>query len=271
MPNYWAAHKGLEYKKNLIKTPKFFLVYGLYKVGAHSKQSQLYNNGKWRSTVSNNYGQLRSLHWYSQLDSFSKLSSVDSKLQNQFKFIINEITHTPWNLNQNCLPMTETIKNQQNNDGTNTSHLQTEYCAIKGVIKWLNWMKQSNVYKNTLVVIVSDHGHKDSSQIFEMWDGKPQYTRMHSLLLVKPFNATGMLQLSNTPMMNYDVPTLIFCGIGEQIINPWNIQKRIRRSVIHKSPMRSKQAKNYLLAQKEIKIQGKMFTRENWHTERLKF
>ena len=270
LPNIWAARNKLEYKKNLVKMPDFFMVYGLYKMGARSKQNQLYNNGKWRSSISNNFAQMRSLHWYSQLDSFFELSSVDPDAQSQFKFIINQTTHEPWNLDQNCIPISGTIKKQQNDDGTYTPHLKAEFCAMKAVIKWLNWMKQSQVYKNTLFVIVSDHGDRDSSQIFKMWDGKPPYTRMHSLLLVKPFNASGPLRTDYSPITNYDVPTIVFNELGEKMKKPWCSQDRLRQSVIHKSWIRSKQAENYLLAQRKINIKGNMFIKENWQIEKFK-
>ena len=97
------------------------------------------------------------------------------------------------------------------------------------ISSWLDWLKENDVYDNTRIIFVSDHGNGNNSLSKEMFktekiDG---YAKCHlnPILVVKDFNERGTLKIDNTFMSNADVPTLALKGIVEEPKNPFTGNK----------------------------------------------
>lgn len=265
LPLLWSKQHGIEYKSETIEPFKFFYTYGLFKVAPLSKQRKIYKNGKWRHAVHRAYtNQSHALRGLSQLDSLTSLSQVTESQKNQFKFIINELTHVPWSMDEQCLPINTVTENILSKEGTYPAHIQAEYCAIKSVSRWINWLKQNNVYDNTMIFVVSDHGNEDSEQIYTTWNGNPPKVGFHALMLLKGFNQRGKLTIDQSPMANFDVQELILKNMGKVEGLASNKMKRTRCTVLASSWMRSKHASNYFLGTEKICIQENLFEKEGW-------
>jgi len=97
---------------------------------------------------------------------------------------------------------------------------------LKKITDWLQWMKENDVYDNSQIVIVSDHGRLKEKVYNPFFDdvepeeGKPDFNGFHPLLLFKPFNAKGSLDISSDFMTNADVPSLVLEAFG-QFNNPY--------------------------------------------------
>lgn len=261
----WSRNQNLTFENYAVNYFKFFHTYGLFKVAPLSRQKKLYKRGQWGRSISPGYhNQMISLQKYAELDSFSKYSTLIDTKKNQFKFIISEVTHFPWSLGEKCLPIASEGTSELNENGLNEAHLQTEYCAIKSVIRWISWMKDTGVYDNSMLVIVSDHGDFDSEQIFKAWDKNPPKVGLHALLLVKPFNSQGKLKSSNHLTMNYDVQKMIRQNLGEKISSPWLNNQRIRNSVTVNFWQKDKHAPNHFIIKDYYSIRGSITKKENW-------
>ncbi len=81
---------------------------------------------------------------------------------------------------------------------------------MKQVGKWLDWLRENDVYDNTRIIIVSDHGYSVESDIVEYYQ-----TQFLPLLLFKDFNADGELTYDYTFMTNADTILLATEGLEE--------------------------------------------------------
>lgn len=99
-----------------------------------------------------------------------------------FKFIYLDGAHYPYYIDENVKAVEE----------EDTSELQCARGALRIVQAYMDEMKKSGVYDNTSIIIMADHGY--------YWDG----VLTNPVLLVKPENATGALQVSNAPVSQHD-------------------------------------------------------------------
>jgi len=143
---------------------------------------------------------------------------------------------------------------------------------VLSLLKWTDWMKKNDVYDNTLLIFVSDHGRGDSSQMMQTWSGSGQFdpkkslypVAAHSLLLVKGFNQRGALQEDRTQLMaTWDIPELIKQSLSLPAERLWMDKNRQRILVLGDSS-RQRHAKNTYDIKSTIVIEGTMFDKRNW-------
>jgi len=90
--------------------------------------------------------------------------------------------------------------------------------AIKRLSDYFDFLKINDVYDNTRIILVSDHGILDNTFITKT--SLPFHVdQYNSLLLVKDFYAKGDMKTDMTFMTNADVP---FLAMNELIKNPVN-------------------------------------------------
>ena len=263
----WAKANHLTVNSSLSPVKTLYAI-SLFRASPLSIKKKIYANGQWAKTVDTNQNNLNwALNNLSLLDGLSTTSSSRITKENTFKFFINELTHVPWSLNAQCKPSTigkgSGNEKERNKNGTFSAHLHVEYCALESVITFLNWLKDNGIYDNTMVILVSDHGRKDSAQVFETW-GKPYPIDLHSLLMVKPFEQRGELVIDTQSLTaNWDVPVMILNEIDLTNTYPWKDKKRTRDHVSGEW-QRSRHPKNNYDIKVHYKIQGSMFDVSNW-------
>lgn len=190
-------------------------------------------------------------------------------------FFVNELTHVPWGMDDSCHPCNEhTWSEGQYRDpktGLWEAHYRTELCALKSLIKWFEWMKDKHVYDNTQIIIVSDHGRWDSTELSGIWSGtgnfdaKSNYpVALHGLMLVKEFNHHGQLKIDHTALMaNWDVPEIIKQGQGMAFNSYWLDDKRERYHVTG-AWQRDRHPKDHYDLSSVWKVKGTIYKKENW-------
>lgn len=268
-PKFWSERNNFG-NTEASSFERFFTIYGLFKISPISVRKKLYTKGNWRNTIDKaNWGRNHSLSWFSELDSFHLVSKTEST-KNTFKFLTNETTHGPWHLNTKCMPT-----NKGHGDGASyldkktliyEAHYQTELCALKSLIKWFDWMKAQEIYDNTQIILVSDHGRWDSSELKKQWKDYP--VALHGLLLVKNFNANGTLEIVNSQLANWDVPVLIKNQINQDKSYPWLDPKRERCHVIGQWQRQRHPYDQYKFTE-IICIAGSLFNKESWKSQKI--
>ncbi|MCQ2528384.1 MAG: membrane protein insertase YidC [Saccharofermentans sp.] len=99
-------------------------------------------------------------------------------------------------------------------------HFYSGGISLDVLAQWLDYLKESGVYDNTRIIIVSDHGfpvkYWDDS---DMQDG---YTTefYNPAFMVKDFNSTGFI-VSDEFMTNADTPVIAMDGIIQNPVNPY--------------------------------------------------
>jgi arylsulfatase A-like enzyme len=134
---------------------------------------------------------------------------------------MNEITHEYGAFTKDLVPVSGQIEftaSEVERFGSedNAAYAYTFMAAIKAVGQWLDELKKMNVYDNTRIVILSDHGRGFESNQFE--SGMESY---NPLLMVKEPGARGSLAVSDIFMTHADMPSIITADF-ENPRNPWS-------------------------------------------------
>ncbi|MBR5646582.1 MAG: YidC/Oxa1 family membrane protein insertase [Treponema sp.] len=169
------------------------------------------------------------------IDNFSDLyylsNLVEFNNQNQtYTFIGNETTHepTPLKAPEFEIPAeyesftTGTYKALNSKDGM---EYQINAAVIKQLGKFFDYLKQNDVYDNTRIIIVSDHGYFDMISTFPNFKNPTIPASFNPLLLVKDFNSQGPVITDNTFMTNADTLFLAKEGLNLSDTNPFTNKK----------------------------------------------
>ncbi len=175
---------------------------------------------------------------YNVLNNMNTMTSIDDGSTNTFMMMSNDTTHEPNLLQLPDYELSENVdntgyekvyadENYQEMSQGQKNYIDTHYHSIMAALKkigdWINYLKENEVYDNTKIILVSDHGRdieKNKELIEEDKDGqKVDYELFYPLLMVKDFGSTGF-SVDETFMTNADVPTLAFEDLISNPINP---------------------------------------------------
>ena len=158
---------------------------------------------------------------YSEIDYLPELTDFTSD-KNSFLLLDNEATHEPMFLQSPDYVPVQDITNY----GSGKYADYDQYHTIAGVFKRLpdffDYLKENDVYDNTKIIIVSDHGKGFYTGVFEdtpdVMICKDNYT---ATLMVKDFNSRGSLKTDHTFMTNADTPYLATKDVIDGAKNPF--------------------------------------------------
>ena len=170
---------------------------------------------------------------YSVLQALPRITKISNTNQNTFISITNETTHNT----QKLYPPEYTLFPSDNSTFNKIEHFNTKIqnehydiniASLIQIAKWLDFMKKNDVYDNTRIIIVSDHGWTndiDASSLgcFEnmiMKNIDIDISIVNPLLLIKDFNSKEF-KIDNTFMTNADVPTIATNNLIKNPKNPF--------------------------------------------------
>lgn len=229
---------------------------------------------------------------YNVLDNLSGITRVTEEEQDTFLFLSNSLTHEPALLSEPDYLPADIVDNTQYDaahadrfelDGirldtsnkTQMIHYHTNMAAMIVLGEWLDYLRANDVYDNTRIIIVSDHGRNLSSIKELILTGKTDSAfdvgGYYPLLLVKDFNSTGFT-VSDEFMTNADVPTLATTGIIDHPINPFtgkeinNSEKTAHDQFISRSYawQTSVNNGNTFLASSWASVSSDIWDKSNW-------
>ncbi len=216
-----------------------FFLFSLMKTLPVSLQASVYNDGLYHSIPNNkdtndvSAGFMRS---YNVLDNMDTMTTISEEEENTYMFLRSNITHEPVVLQEPYYEPSSTVDNSAyypQEDKTITdgetsfllsdehtlSHYHANVAALMLLGEWFDYLRDSGVYDNTRIILVSDHGRD-----LGLFDDDPDPLRRteyyRPMLLVKDFNATGFTT-SDAFMTNGDVPTLTLDGLIDSPVNPF--------------------------------------------------
>ena len=139
------------------------------------------------------------------LDRLALSASRDSP-QPTFKFIHLFTSHPPFQIDADGNMLLES--EYEATPVTERATAQSAF-ALKQILGILEVLQQQGIYDQTMVVVAADHGTDITT------DTRPVYKRRaHPVLLIKPFGATGELQVSAAPASLLDVPATVTGELG---------------------------------------------------------
>jgi len=186
----------------------------------------IYDKSVWLKpgNPSNNQLSLNTLDCYTTLDFLPQLTKISDDSFNSYFSIVNDLPHDSVMLQYpDYIPSME-VTNQGNGPFAEENTYHVNIASLLLVGKWLKFLQEREVYDNTRIIIVSDHGRRVNSNYtgnITLPDGS-RLSSFHALLLVKDFEANGELVTDNTFMTHGDVPLLAMNGLIENPVNPFS-------------------------------------------------
>ena len=187
---------------------------------------------------------------YCVLNKMENLTYIDEDTNNNFFMMSNDLTHSPCILKlpeyEPQLSVDNTQYDSENptrtdlygntiyfddNDERTTDRLKEYHAQMSAMIKlakWLDYLKEQDVYDNTRIIIVSDHAadeflYDDFVYLLKFPSGTEAIAdlfRFQCTLLVKDFDSKEF-SVNDEFMTNADVPVIAMEGLIDNKINPF--------------------------------------------------
>lgn len=158
------------------------------------------------------------IDWYGQLYYMPQLTDFDNP-ENSLIIFTNEATHCNENIEKLNL-VNHSISFENDDNG-----YLIDVVSLEAVGKWLQYLKANDVYDNTRIIIVADHGIGYGPTYTEKFNNElvNDYPKdqLNPLLLFKDFNEDGELKSDFTFMTNADTPHLAIKDLVEKPYNPF--------------------------------------------------
>ena len=178
---------------------------------------------------------------YNVLASLSHITKVTEDGTNTFLFLANDATHEPTLLQEPDYVPAQTVDNTAYEAGNGDrftvdgrtlkmesmihySHYQSNMAAMIQLGHWFDYLRENDVYDNTKIILVADHGRHlgqlDELTLDDGTDGLKNVELYYPLLMVKDFDSREFTT-SHEFMTNADVPTLAAKDLIENPTNPF--------------------------------------------------
>jgi hypothetical protein len=172
--------------------------------------------GNWCAPVSNNSLRL-TLNGYSVLDYFPKLTKISSEKSDNALIMVNNTTHEGSLLQAPEYRPVLTPTNLGTSRFRKDAAYHINAAALMRLAEWFDFLKKENVYDNTRIILVSDHGPE--TNLVTKTSLPFNVDQFNPLLMIKDFDASDDLQTDMSFMSNADVP---FFALKDIVDNPKN-------------------------------------------------
>ncbi len=225
----WTQEHNIE----LIKQGEFLernlILFSFFRMLPTALRGALYDNGRWWKLESINPSYKNFIDNYSSLDYLPETTGLNSD-KPTFTFISSKATHEPTFLQYPQYEPVQSVTDKGPDIWKNeTTHVNYHINAasIKKIAEWFDYLRENDVYDNTKIILVSDHGHSlKLPESYSKFSEKEEYKqfnpiRFNAFLFVKDFNQNDPLKIDNTFMTNADVPYLATKDVINNAINPF--------------------------------------------------
>jgi hypothetical protein len=272
-----SQYTDLWLRENNLKLPEASMIikrnmfwYSLHKGLPLFFRHPMYMSGTWCSTIPNHSLRM-TLNGYSVLDYLPRLTEITDDTVNAALIMVNNTTHEGSFLQAPDYIPVINVSNTGKSRFSKENEYHANASAIKRLASWFDFLKENNVYDNTRIILVSDHG-PESNYITKI--GLPfNVDQLNPLLMVKDFDADGEIKTDMTFMSNADVPYLALAGIIDNPVNPFtgneiSVERKknplyiARSGSIHVSG--GEYTRFLLNPEKDYYVHDNVFVAENW-------
>jgi YidC/Oxa1 family membrane protein insertase len=252
----WLSEHALKLPETGEIIKRNMLWYSLVKGSPLLFRQPLYMDGTWCSLTSGQRLRL-TLNGYSVLDYLPRLTEISSDNIDTLLIMTNNTTHEGSFLQAPEYTPVTNVTNYGNTRFAKEHAYHVNAAVIKRLASWFEFLKNENVYNNTRIILVSDHGLEPN---FITKIGLPfNVDQFNPLLMVKDFNVSGEIKTDMTFMSNADVPYLSLVDVIANPLNPFtgneiNVERK-------KSPL-------YIAISGSIHVSGRENTRYSLDPER---
>ena len=210
---------------------------------------------------------------YAVIDFLPELTVYDSQKPSAL-LITNETPHQLVFLQYPSYTPSETVTDKGNGEFSDNKYFHVNSAFYLKVGEWFEELKKNQVYDNTRIIIVSDHGHNMNAKIANTELSIPNERReaYNPVLLVKDFNSKGRLRTDMSFMTNADVPAIALDNIASAI-NPFtgnSLVKNYKNEGVYITtnhlwqPFKHRRATFNIDTDQWIFVKENIFNSDNW-------
>ena len=233
-----------------------FFCFSIMKTMPLVVQPTIYNSGRYNQAVSysgtaymsqtlesttmaNGISQ-KFMNSYNVLCNLPYITKVTEEDTNTFLSMTNNATHEPMLLQTPDYTPTENVDNTQYelenadrfvldgqklnmDDSIQMIHYHANMASLIQLGKWFDYLRANDVYDNTRIILVADHGralHHVDALVMDSSTSKLDLEYYFPMMMVKDFDSEGFAT-STDFMTNADVPALAMEGLIEEPVNPF--------------------------------------------------
>jgi hypothetical protein len=246
-----------EIKNRKVARERNLFCHSIFRVSPVLIHSELYDEGNYNKTDAI---KRKTDGGFSVLTNLSRITHIQEDGENTFLMMANHTTHNPLFFLEPDYTVTTSKENNRQydlehpdrTDGTGRKislttnvqliHYQTNMAALLRVGKWLNYLRENDVYDHTRIIIVSDHANNLGYSEMNAENANINIGYYNPLLMVKDFAANEEFDFSDEFMTNADTPTIAFSGLVQNPVNPFskesvtNDEKKNPKQIVCRSP-----------------------------------
>ena len=284
----WAEDEQLAIDNKNNKLDSYILALALFRALPASLRPYIYDNGKWHGIAEQvtAVSAEQIIKHLAPLQFMDRFSNAKNK-NNTFKIFYSYLSHQLWHLPKDSLiPVEDPCPRTDGQfiliDGILPEHMYTECHMMKFLVQFCEWLKKEGIYDNTRIIVVSDHCEGDSKMLNSAFGvhekGYTKYGknkaypgRPHALMLIKDFNSSGNLSISDAYVSTKDTPSFALMDLTKvehipdrsKLFKELSDSQRVRGHIEGAWNPQSHN-KNTMIIDGHNIISGTMFKKENW-------
>ena len=201
------------------------LYFSFFKCSPIFLRLKIYDNGDWLAVKQNRNKRgltKEVIDYYALFDSLTELTVIDNSSKNIFLSIYEPLPHEDCFFQYPDYTPRSIVTNLGPSVFANENFYHIDMATILLLGKWISFLKENNVYDNTRIIVVSDHGRGNSQLLnFPHLPDGHILQSYNALLMVKDFYSQGNIQTDNTFMTNADIPWLLISDLIKDPVNPF--------------------------------------------------
>jgi len=210
-----------------------FYCYGLMKTLPFVLQPLVYSKGSYNQIdSSSDQGNLLGTFERERLalSSLSDFTEITDSSQNCFFMFSNETTHEVCLLSDKKYDQPPVVNNVpmylDNEESYKHYQCNIEACILLG--KWFDYLRENNIYDNTRIILVADHGYGlNNFDDLLVMDLDFDVEWVNPILMVKDYDQKDF-SVSSDFMTNADTPYLAVNGLISNPVNPFTNRPIVR-------------------------------------------
>ncbi len=218
---YWCNKHNI--KLGSVNKIPMLEMFSLFQLSPALLKFYIYNGANWVL-----YGEPYTKAWnrdnaiktLSYLDLLPELSSATSD-SSKFLFIRNELSHSPFGIDKNGELIDNSYPDEINKSfsSPDAAYYSCRKC-IELLINYFTWLKENNLWDNSVIVLFSDHGNNCRDNNIPVINSNDEdeinyKSRANALYMIKPLNAKNDFYLDKeTLKSNGDILYDVFEGLN---------------------------------------------------------
>lgn len=282
--NYWIQKNNIIIERNNSGMSAVLVMLSIFNCVPYHWKNIIYDNSNWlvlRRSLTHYAGRRTTIDNMAYIDLLPEISSVKNG-KGAFIYIHNNLTHSPYGINKAGNLVTTDFADEENRSFTSAP--AAYYSAKKFVdilINWFEWMKNNDVYDNTSIIIISDHGnpYNDNGIIMKdigKWNVedplKFSYDVSHAnaLMMIKGEKSRGVIKIDDRQISSADSTGILQSVTGIPYYSSDVLLRAAKQDAVRYYSMPVDGGSSFLNSisseYRSYEISGSLFTVDSWRS-----